>query len=116
MHDKKQVQPSKKVSSSPASTQVQSVVSGSLKVTTMTEPTIDQLKARIAKLEKKADWYRRMEQAGKRQKPTKKQKAKQRAAAKAQRRFKARFRVGRGSSPGVPKARIVSGGRVESKR
>lgn len=91
-----------------------------IRATIMMGPTIDELKARIAELEKAAEWYRRMEEAGirhrsgKRRKQTKHPQAKSRAAARA--RFKARFSVGRGSKPGVPKARIVSGGRVESKR
>ena len=88
----------------------------------MTEPTIGEMKARIAELEKAAEWYRRMEEAetrhqsGKRRKQTKPEKAKRRSASRARRTFKARFSVGRGSKPGVPKARIVSGGQVESKR
>jgi hypothetical protein len=85
------------------------------------EPTIKELKARIAKLEKGAEHYRRMEQAerrhrsGKPPKKTKKQIAKSNTAARERRSFKARFSVGRGAKPGVPTAQVVSGGRFESK-
>jgi hypothetical protein len=87
----------------------------------MTEPTIAELKARIVELEKTAKWFRRMEEigirhrSGERRKLTKHEKAQRLANARDRRAFKARFNVGRGSKPGVPKARIVSGGRVESK-
>jgi hypothetical protein len=67
-------------------------------------PTFDELKARIAELERTLGRYRRMEEAG----------IRHRAAAGA--RLEARSRTGRSSKPCVPKAWIVSGGRVESKR
>ena len=85
-------------------------------------PLIPYLPTAVKLAEKAAEWYRRMEEAetrhqsGKRRKQTKPEKAKRRSASRARRTFKARFSVGRGSKPGVPKARIVSGGRVESKR
>lgn len=114
--------PPSKVAPSPPDASNESQGLGSASARTMTEPTMAELKARIAKLERKAERSRRIEnsrsqsQRRRRQKLTNSAKAKRRAAAKAQQRFKARFRVARGSSPGVPRARIVSGGRVESKR
>ncbi len=90
--------------------------------TAMTSPTTGELKIRIAELQKTLKSFRRAErlgiqqQSGKRRKLTKHEKGQRRAAARERRAFKARFKVGRGASRGVPKARIISGGRVESKR
>jgi uncharacterized protein YhbP (UPF0306 family) len=72
-----------------------------------------ELKARIRKLtaELKTIAMRR-----ERQKRARSTKAKRKQAARKRRAFKSRFKVGRGSAAGVPPARFVSGGRVESKR
>jgi hypothetical protein len=87
------------------------------------KPTMKELKARIRKLtaelntiamrrraiEETADQHRE------RQKRARSTKVKRKQTARDRRAFKSRFKVGRGSAAGVPPARFVSGGRVESK-
>lgn len=90
---------------------------------TLPEPTTKELKARISKLtaELKTIATRRRateespEQRRERQKRARLTKVKRKQAARERRGFKSRFKVGRGSAAGVPPARFVSGGRVESK-